>query len=360
MRRRKRKNQYIFTPEPSGRRRHGRGKGIGIVLLMLVAAVLITNFVISHQVTQLQQKVTVQNLPDELENWSILHISDLHGQTIGEGQSAILRAVGQRGYSCIVFTGDMVGQSGDPGPFLELVSRLPADIPKLLIPGDDDPPLLDPTAHSSLSVYSEWAERVQAAGVTLLDEPVSFTRGKSTIWFIPESLYSLDLNGTRAAYQAQLDNLTAQQDLLTPDQSAQKRVVEYQLARMDHLKETIAAMKPTDIQVALTHTPLTHEYAATMLQWSDPAAVFSLRNASLLLAGHYVGGQWRLPYGRAIYVPAFGWLPDDSLITGLDWVGGIPQYISPGLGASSYYPWQPGRLFNGPAITVVTLTAKLT
>ena len=30
---------------------------------------------------------------DDLENWSILHISDLHGQQVGSGQSAIRKAL---------------------------------------------------------------------------------------------------------------------------------------------------------------------------------------------------------------------------------------------------------------------------
>ena len=44
---------------------------------------------------------------------------------------------------------------------------------------------------------------------------------------------------------------------------------------------------------------------------------------------------------------------------GFDYVNGIPQYISAGLGASAYYPWQPFRLFNQPEIAYVTLTARM-
>ena len=97
-----------------------------------------------------------------------------------------------------------------------------------------------------------------------------------------------------------------------------------------------------------------------MLQWTDKNAVFSLRRVSLVLAGHYTGGQWRMPWGGALYVPAYGWFPEDSLIRGLDYLAGIPQYISAGLSASDSYPWQPFRLFNGPEITYIILTASLT
>jgi predicted MPP superfamily phosphohydrolase len=41
---------------------------------------------------------------------------------------------------------------------------------------------------------------------------------------------------------------------------------------------------------------------------------------------------------------------------------GVTQHISPGLGTSSIYPFPMSmmRLFNRPAVTMITLTAKLT
>ena len=242
---------------------------------------------------------------------------------------------------------------------MQLLSLLPEDKPKILIPGDSDPPIIQTTAHDSLSVYTSWAQQVVDAGVILLDEPVSFTRNKSTIWFVPEYLYSLDLDSTESAYRRQVEELSAEGIILTPDQSALKRAGEYHLERIARIRGAIASMKESDIQVALTHTPLTREYVTTMLQWTDKSTVFSLRRVSLVLAGHYTGGQWRMPWGGALYVPAYGWFPEDSLIRGLDYLSGIPQYISAGLSASDYYSWQPFRLFNGPEMTYITLTASL-
>ena len=83
-----------------------------------------------------------------------------------------------------------------------------------------------------------------------------------------------------------------------------------------------------------------------------------MRYASLILAGHYNGGQWRIPFKGAIYVPELGWFPDDELVQGLSYPAGIPQYISPGLGSDPHYTTQPGRLFNGPKITRIVLTRR--
>ena len=96
-----------------------------------------------------------------------------------------------------------------------------------------------------------------------------------------------------------------------------------------------------------------------MIKWGSKEQAFAMRYAGLILAGHYNGGQWRIPFFRAVYVPELGWFPEDSLVRGISYPGGIPQYISPGLGASGAYPVR-FRMFNTPAVTVLTLTTKLT
>ena len=113
-----------------------------------------------------------------------------------------------------------------------------------------------------------------------------------------------------------------------------------------------------DIQIALTHVPLTKEYVEDMVYWSGKEDFFSLRYTSLILAGYYNAGQWRLPGAGPVYVPEKGWFPGDQGITGLEYLAGIPQHISPGMGTSPQYTWQPGRLFNSPVITRIVLTRK--
>lgn len=137
--RRNRSPEYIFSSErPRHRGRRALLWLMGILLLLLIM-IGTMNFVFNHQVTLARQSVTVQNLPEDLESWSILHISDLNGQEIGEGQSAIRKAIELRRYSCVVMTGDMVGKKGDVQPLLDLIALLPSDVPKMLVPGDNDP-----------------------------------------------------------------------------------------------------------------------------------------------------------------------------------------------------------------------------
>ena len=356
---RREKNQYIFASELKKRNRGHRFRNAVLLLIpLLIISFFVMNFTVSHRVKLEEVRLTILNLHDDLEGFSILHLSDLHGARLGEKQKTIGNALENKRYSCVIMTGDMLGDDGDVQPLLELIDLLPKDTPKYLIAGDTDGSVIETKAHSSLSVYTEWAQQLQAAGVTILDEPVLIEREKGRLWLIPEELYSRDLNMTRNSYQRQLDTLTERATSLTADDAARIRALEYEIQRIEKLKETKKQFKSTDIQVVLTHTPLSEDYVADMITWGDKEDVFSMRYASLILAGHYNGGQWRIPFVGAVYVPELGWFPKDSLIQGLSYMGGIPQYISPGLGSDPHYEHQPGRIFNSPGITRIVLTRK--
>ncbi len=355
----KEKNKYIFAPEQKRReRRHGFRNTVLVLIPLLIAGLFLSNLVISRHVHLDRVSVTVLNLPADLENYSILHLSDLHGEVYGQNQKAIQAALGTTRYSCVIMTGDMLGENHDVQPLLDLVSLMPADTPKYYIPGDTDGSWLDSFAHGSLSVYTDWAVTLQQAGITLLDVPMSETRGKGTIWFVPEELYTLNLDNMEKVYANQLKDQSLRATSMTADDAAYRRVLEYERDRIQKIREIRKEFKAEDMQVVLTHTPLTEDYVREAFNFSGKEDYFSMRYAGLILAGHYNAGQWRLPFGGALYVPEFGWFPPDSDIVGLSWPGGVPQYISPGLGSAPQYTWEPGRLFNPPAMTLITLTRK--
>ena len=327
-----------------------------VILPMILLVGWVINFTVSHHVTMENLRLRVLNLPMDLESYSILHLSDLHGEVYGERQRAIAAALGDTRYSCVVMTGDMLGPEGEMEPLLDLIALMPRETPKYYIPGDREEPFTDSGAHGSLEVLREWALRLQEAGVTLLDRPVLETRGKGRIWFVPEELYALDTAGMLTVYGRQMEELRERAASLTPDDAARMRWLEYETERIQALEEMKKAFLPTDIQIVLTHVPLTAEYVSDMVRWTEKEESFSLRYASLILAGHYNAGQWRLPWGGAIYVPELGWLPEDEQVVGLDYLAGIPQYISPGLGSDRHSFWQPGRVFNPPRITRIVLS----
>lgn len=353
-----RRQQYIFSDEPRG----GKGLLIGflVVLAILLAGLFTANLAMTHTVSYTREYVTIANLPTDLDNFTILHLSDLNGHELGDRQSAVKKAIGDRsGYGAVVLSGNMVGETGSVQPMLDLLSQLPASTPVLLLPGDGDPALYATAAHASLSAYADWAQQLIDAGVIILDEPYAITAGKATIWFTPENLYTMDTVSTEKAWQNQIDVLSAQVEPLTADQSALKRTAEYQVARMQRIREKIASMKEKDVQVAVSHMPLTKESVAESRAWAV-SKVFSMTNVSLALSGGYCAGQWRIPGVGAVYVPELGFFPADEYITGMGYLAGVWQHISPGLGASPDYPWfMPMRLFNSPGAAMLILTAKV-
>ena len=279
---------------------------------------------------------------------------------LGDHQSAVKKAIGSRsGYGAVVLSGNMVGESGNVQPVLDLLGQLPPNTPVLLLPGDGDPALYATQAHASLSPYADWAVQLQDAGVKILDEPVSVTAGKATVWFVPESLYTMDIASTEKAWQNQIDILKAQVEPLTADQAALMRNATFQVARMQRIREIIATIGEKHVQIAVNHMPLTVEAVAESRAWAT-SKIFSMSNVSLILSGGYCAGQWRLPGVGAVYVPELGMFPEDSRITGMGYLAGVWQHISPGLGAGTEYPWwMPFRLFNSPGATMLVLTASM-
>ena len=353
-----RRQQYIFHEESR------RGKGVLIallaVLLLLAAGLFTANLAMTHTVGYTREYVTIANLHTDLDNFTILHLSDLNGAVLGDRQSAVKKAIGSRsGYGAVVLSGNMVGESGDVQPMLDLLAQLPLGTPVLLLPGDGDPAVYATTAHASLSAYADWAQQLIDAGVTILDEPYAVKSGKATVWFTPENLYTMDTVSAEKAWQNQIDMLTAQVEPLSADQAALKRSAEYQVGRMQRIREKIASMKEKDVQVAVSHMPLTKASVAEARTWTTNKA-FSMSHVSLILSGGYCAGQWRIPGVGAVYAPELGAFPADEKITGMSYLAGVWQHISPGLGASPDYPWfMPFRLFNSPGVTMLVLTATV-
>ncbi len=353
-----RRQQYIFTEE----RHRGRGFLIGllVVVLLLLAGLFTANLAMTHTVSYTREYITLSNLPLDLDNFTILHLSDLNGAELGDRQSAVKKAIGSRsGYGAVVLSGNMVGESGNVQPLLDLLDQLPRSQPILLLPGDADPSLYATTAHASLSPYADWAQRLIDAGVTILDRPVAITAGKATIWFSPESLYTTDTQSTQKAWQNQIDILETKVEPLTPDEAALKRTAEYQVQRMEEIREIITNIKDSHIQVCVSHMPLTKESVAESRAWAGNKT-FSMGKVSLALAGGYCAGQWRVPGLGALYVPELGYFPEDHLVTGMSYLAGVWQHISPGLGAGTDYPWfMPMRLFNSPGATMLVLSGTV-
>ena len=207
-------------------------------------------------------------------------------------------------------------------------------------------------------MLADWVLAAQQEGAIYLDAPVRQEVGKYGVWFVPEYLYDVDTEGMVQSLTKQKGDMEALGQQYEAEGGASYRALCY---RLDAMERTVAAqqeMLSTDLQIAVTHVPLIQDYIRTSLEWADEKQVFSFRTISLLLTGHYCGGQWRVPGVGALYEPDMGWFPPDSGLVGMQRVNSINQYISGGLGANEYHPLK-GRMFNSPSATLIKFTATI-
>lgn len=353
-----RRNRTVFAERPP--RRMG-WLAYPLFLILIIAVTVALSFINNGRVNVEQVSVTVTSLPKDLEKFRILHISDLHGHEFGPNQSTITTMLKTQRFQAVCITGDVCATDGDYDAFLKLIDAFPS-IPIYFIAGDEDPEPILTAPHEGDAVKANYILEAEAHGAIYLDHPEKLTVGNSVLWFLPENIYGLDIASSRLAYQTRWNTLVTENQTVTPDIEAQLHAIAYRLDVLDQTEKTLAEIQPQDTQIALTHHPLSSETIITLQQWSGMDQSQFLRSVSLVLAGHYNAGQYRLPLIGAIRAPKSlggGWFPDDEHLVGLSTVQGVTQYISPGLGASDIYPIR-FRYLNTPAVTVLTLTSALT
>ncbi|MGL5711765.1 MAG: metallophosphoesterase [Paraclostridium sp.] len=106
----------------------------------------------------------------------------------------------------------------------------------------------------------------------------------------------------------------------------------------------------SDVSIAITHYPWDESFYSS--------AKDSIGNYDLVIAGHYHGGQIRVPFYGAFFVPnlnSTGFLPSQDEVSGIYEYGEYKQYISKGLGANGGSIWSSFRLFNSPEINLIEL-----
>ena len=354
----------MFSDQSAGKRSH-----VGLVLLILTGVLLALAVfaVIDSNIVRVEQvRVVIPGMDSAFENFTILHISDLHGKRFGAGQRQLADALSRVQFDAVCISGDVTGQDGNPYAFYELLDVLnPNAKPVFFIAGDDDPAALIGEPHYLTDVLAEFITGAQRKGAVYVDAPQRIPVKGRYIWIMPGSLLGLDLDNAEAQYRDQLRRDQESENANSPGLRARERLITYQLDVLDRTREAFDAMQPGDLRLALVHTPLRPDFIRTLQNTGGTNAAGSayVRVLDLVLAGHYNGGQVRLPFIGPVYVPGDdlprdGWFPGNRRVQGLSQVYGIAQHISPGLGISSAYS-VPIRLFNSPRVTLLKLTSAL-
>ena len=336
-------------------------------LVTIAFLLVILVFVQGSSLTVDEQNVTLVGLPQDLEGYRILHLSDLAGRRFGDEQATILREINTLDYDAVFITGDMVGASGDPEPFYELLEGLPSSRPVYFIAGDSDPePVLevtrDITGTVEEMVLADWVLGAIERGAIYVDAPVELTVGNSSIWISPADMLNLDASELVRTCEEQMTQEQEGTVLGLAEDHDTLPATTYRYQRSQRLLNAVNSMATTDVHISLAHEAPSDDYlAASRAHGGDEKY---LTQPSLVLAGHYCGGVWRLPLLGAFYIPSstadrHGWFPAQEDVQGLSSVSGTQVYISAGLSTSGSAPMMPFRFLNRPQISIVELTATL-
>ena len=370
--------EWLFsgTPKRAPRRRgavriFGHEVHLSFWPVFLVVIVLLLAIMVLMQGNSLsveEQNVTMVGLPEDLEGYRILLLSDLNGRRFGDEQATILREIGTLDYDAVFIVGDMVGSGGDPEPFYELLEGLPSSRPVYFIAGDSDPqPVLDTTRDITGTVeqmvLADWILGAIERGATYVDAPVELNVGDASIWISPADM--LNLNASELVDTCEEQMMQEQEGTVLGLQSDHDTLpsTTYRYERAQRLLSAVNSMAATDMHISLAHEAPSDDFLAASATHNSSEEKY-LTQPSLVLAGHYCGGVWRLPLVGAFYIPSstadrHGWFPAQEDVQGLSTAGGTQLYITAGLSTTGSAPLMFFRFLNRPQISIIELTATL-
>jgi len=339
---------------------------IALSLLILLFALMALD---NSSVQVDRQTLSLVGLPEDLEGYTILQVSDLHGRDFGAKQAALLRTINAESYNLIVFTGDMVGASGNAQPFYDLLEGLTARRPRYFIPGDSDPDILldkprDIVGTLQEVVLNDWVLGAEARGAELLSSATGIEVGQSKLWLTPATQLNLNITDSVKLLEEQM---TQETEGTLSGLEGDHNNLPFTTWRYNQLKATqdaIPLMAPSDLQIALSHIPPTEQYITVSQELGSRGNRAYLYTPDLVLAGHYCGGGWKLPFLGAFYIPStfaprHGWFPAREDVEGVKQLGGTLVYTSPGLGMTDRIYLPKFRLLNSPKISVLKLTSAI-
>lgn len=334
------------------------------IIALLAGGVMLNN----SNLSVVQQTVTVVGLPEALEDYRIIVLSDLNGKRFGDNQSLLLRNINNYNYDAIFCVGDMVGSSGNPEPFYEFLEGLKKPDRVYFICGDSDPGPFVTTPRNitgtlSQIILEDWILGAIERGAHYVDAPMQVPVKNARLWVSPATMLNLETVSTVEFWKEQTEQ---EQDGVMSGVSADYNTLpktDYRYQQMLKLYNAERDMQTTDIHISLAHEPVADDFIYTS-ESHKPGTDRYLITPELIVAGHYCNGVWRLPFIGALYVPDVtlprgGWFPAQSRINGLSSVDETQVYITGGLANNGAVKLMPFRLFNGPQISVLTLTSTL-
>src|SRR5690625_330708 len=125
----------------------------------------------NYRIKVVKEDIIINNLPDELDGFQILQITDLHEKEFGKNQKRLLKKIHSLDYDVIVFTGDMLDndESMNYQPFYSILEGINHHKPIIVVPGNAD---ASSYQYSPNFDKSEFVAGIEERGATVL-EPIT-------------------------------------------------------------------------------------------------------------------------------------------------------------------------------------------
>jgi len=323
------------------------------IFLVIFIGIVIYNIYDNNRFIVVEEKIVIDRLPKSFENFKILQISDLHGAYFGKNQENLIKEINKLDYDMIAFTGDMnssvaVNDSEENSKaILKLIDGIKNKEYMFWVDGNAGPYALENVNGAYTGELTDMGKVLNKKGVKILALPYSISRGKEKIWITPEMSKSL--------FEMYMQEETPE---LVKWFEGKEKFDKIQTHYKESYKQLNELYGNGEVKIMLNHYP-----KQLNLTTKEIKSLGDL-DYELILAGHYHGGQWRLPFIGALYIPSptagvnGGYFPAQHAAKGLSYYGNAQQYVSAGLGASSNVPFTNFRLFNTPEINLITLKNK--
>ncbi|CAG9620759.1 metallophosphoesterase [Sutcliffiella rhizosphaerae] len=311
-----------------------------VVIIILILYTVWDN----NRIKVVEQEIEIDSLPADLQGFTILQVTDLHEKEFGKDQIRLIKKLNSIEYDVIAFTGDMLNRNTSQNyrPFYQVIEGLKNKEHALFVSGNSDPRpyILSGSGYKR----NEFITGMEERGVTFLASNYPFQVGGSEVAIVDFENAIINDKRIRALKVS----------------ASEKEYSPYVKLQLDVFEENqLLEERSFDLIIALNHYPVADSRMDVL--FSDPH--YSIRNFDLLLAGHYHGGQYRLPLLGAFFVPEAyidrnGFFPPQDRVKGLWNYRGLKQYVSTGLGSSDTIPFLKFRLFNSPEVNVITFVKK--
>lgn len=315
-----------------------------ILLLALFASLAIYTFWDNNRIKIVAQDVMIDELPSQLEEFTIVQMTDLHEKEFGKKQKRLIKKLNKLDYDALVLTGDILDgiESANYESVYAIIEGIANKENVFFVPGNSDPPSYELAPSFGKSAFVRGMEE---RGVQFLESFESIKRGDAMINFVNFELAIIK-------NPEQIGNING---IFRPFHSQEEAYQTYQRELWEEMQATGILSTP-DVLIALNHYPVV-DVRIDYIE-KDPAT--DLKDFDLIIAGHYHGGQIRLPFIGALFVPEAwyepnSYFPPQDRVKGLWEYNGIKQYVSAGLGSSSDISYLKFRFFNPPEINVLTL-----